>query len=154
MRTMVSAYPLICSLDYGLDAREQLAIAFTILLALEVAVLAWQRSRHRATITPRTLWSSSLAVLALAFLACLVLTVWLIAQRALFLTDFATATLCGGHYDPQFVVPAFGPLVNASALESATFGAILAVFGLGTLFALLSFLRESRRLSAPVASGR
>jgi hypothetical protein len=132
---MALATVALCNLSYQLDAGQLLAIACTILLVMEAVALAFQRSRQGSV------WRSR-AVVPLAFAAFFsaLLTIWLIGQQVYYISAIAPQAICTGRYDPQRIVPAFDAAVNAYALAGATLGAIMALFGLGTLFAFVSLL--------------
>jgi uncharacterized membrane protein YfcA len=132
---MVLATVALCNLPYQFDARQLLAIACTILLAAEAVALAFQHSRQG-----NTWWSPAVVLLALATLFSGLLTIWLIGQEVYYMSVIAPQAICAGRYDPQRIVPAFGAVVNAYVLAGATLGAIVALFGLGTLFTFVSLL--------------
>ena len=122
-----------------MDARQLLATACTILLAVEAVVLTFQRSRQGAAWRSRAVVLLGLAALASAFLM-----IWLIWQMVYYVSGIAPQAICVGRYDPQRVVPDFGAVANAYALAGITLGAIVAIFGLGTLFAFVSLLTSVR----------
>ncbi|HEY7022572.1 MAG TPA: hypothetical protein VH349_15755 [Ktedonobacterales bacterium] len=132
---MVLATVALCNLSYQLDTGQLLAIACAILLVVEAGALAFQRSRQGSA------WRSPVvALLALAALFSVLLTIWLIGQQIYYISAIAPQAICTERYDPQRIVPGFDAAVNAYALAGATLGAILALFGLGTLFAFVSLL--------------
>ncbi|HEY7092211.1 MAG TPA: hypothetical protein VH393_03475 [Ktedonobacterales bacterium] len=132
---MALATVTLCSLSYQVDTGQLLAIACTVLLIGETLALAVQRSRQVSA------WRSrAVVLLALAAFFSALLTIWLIGQQAYYISAIAPQAICTGRYDPQRIVPAFDAAVNAYALAGATLGAILALFGLGTLFAFVSLL--------------